>query len=98
MPRIEVVLLPAADLDMLFDALQVLQKIDRDQLTTEIATRDPSNAIPVGQSFIFKHRRADGTHVATTHVLLDSQSIVRHRHGKDILLGTLKLAARSERR
>lgn len=98
MPKIEVIQVSSADLDLIFDALQVLQKIDAGQFTSEIAASDPSKAIPGGQSLILKHRRADGTHLSTTHLLLDSENAIRHRHGKDILLGTLKFVARSEPR
>ncbi|MGI8553278.1 MAG: hypothetical protein ACR2PL_21205 [Dehalococcoidia bacterium] len=90
MPRAPVIQLPPTSLDAIFDALDVLRKIDEGRFSTEIAATDPSQAIPGGRSLILKHYRSDGTHVATAHVLMDDQGDIRHRHGKDILLGTIK--------
>jgi hypothetical protein len=42
------------------------------------------------------HRRSDGTHVATTHIIRMPDGTEPHRHGKDILLGSLKFAQETE--
>jgi hypothetical protein len=95
MPRAH--LIPGDLMRSMFDALDILGKIDRGELTSEEITSSPATnpRYAGGTSYIRKHRRkVDGTHVATTHVIeVPGRSRPPHRHGKDILIGSLKFAS-----
>lgn len=84
--------------DSIFKALDIIGKIDRDELTTEMPPADTRNAhiCDGGHSFILKHYRHDGTHVATTHLIRCPDGSEPHRHGKDVLLGEFKFTAFEE--
>ena len=101
MARLPVVLIPPADLDLIFTALGILDKVDRGELSSEDAAIAPARAAYArgGTSFIRKHRRRpDGMHVATTHMVATATGAVAHRHGKDVVLGSIKFAADEPRR
>ena len=101
MARRLVVLIPSDARAEIFDALDLLNTIDRSQLTTEVASSAPAKAAYAagGMSYSYKHRRpVDGLHVATTHVLVTPSGQVVHRHGKDILMGMIRFAAERESR
>lgn len=78
----------------IFDALEILDKIDRSDLTTEDAARARANLYRRGFSCTRKHRRRTGfMHVATTRVVTDASGVPQYRHGKDIVLGRIKVVA-----
>jgi len=92
-------LLPPGEIAAIFEALDVLRKIDSGRLRTLAPRVSPAKQFPRGQSLIYLHvRRSDGMHVATTHVLTDAERRVRHRHGKDIVLGSIKFTQADEPR
>jgi hypothetical protein len=82
----------------MFEALDILGKIDRHDRTTEERRHVPATnpRFLGGTSCYGIHRRNDGTHVATTHIIRMPDGTEPHRHGKDILLGTLKFAQDTE--
>src|SRR5690349_16411121 len=96
-PRLPTCPLPKELFDQVFAALDIIGKVDRRTLSTESLRVDPSNAIPSGSSHLLRHRRrSDGTAVAVTHVLYDRRGRVRHRHGKEVLVGSIRFTRPGE--
>lgn len=94
MPLYDVCPVPPGTLREIFDALNILGKIDAGELTSEDADRAPGRLYRRGFSYIKKHRRrSDLVHVATTHVVTDASGTPRHRHGKDIVLSETRFIA-----
>lgn len=91
--------LPKDAITSMFDALDILGKIDRRELHTEEVKHTPATnqKYAGGVSCYGIHRRqSDDTHVATTHVIRMPDGSEPHRHGKDILLGSIKFAEEAE--
>jgi hypothetical protein len=95
MPRAQLISLDL--LQSMFEALDILGKIDRRELTTHDVAVSPAKnpRYAGGTSYIRIHRRpSDHTHVATTHVIeVPGQPSPPHRHAKLLLLGSIKFAS-----
>jgi hypothetical protein len=101
MNRIPVVLVPLEDLQRMYQALQLSDKIRRGGLGSAVRRDDPAKAAYAlgGRSRIVKHVRTDdGTHILTTHELITQGGVTVHHHPKDILIGQTTFAAEGEPR
>jgi hypothetical protein len=99
MPRWPTVRVSYEDLTTIFDALDVLAKINSGNLITRPVATSPARnpRWSGGTSYILIHlRRQDNLHIATTHLILDRQGREVHRHGKDILLSGLRFFSHGE--
>ena len=91
--------IPRPSIDAIFQALDVLEKIDRRELHTREIKHTPATSprFPGGISCLGIHTRpGDNQHVATTHFIRMPDGTMPHRHGKDILLGSVKFAVEAE--
>jgi len=89
------------ELDGLFEALSLFDKIHEGTLST-VEKRDvrvPSKSVPGGWALILAHYNAAGAHACTTHQIIGPNGDVRHWDGADIYVGDViiyKLPQRSQ--
>lgn len=83
--------LPVTELDALFDALGILDKVRDGRLTAEVIVNksSPSWDYPGGVSEYVRHRNIHGYQVATTHRITAADGSVPHVHAKDLHIGDI---------
>jgi len=81
------------ELDSLFEALNIWDKIQNSLLTSEpiIEARLPSRDYIGGVSDIVRHKNLMGYQVATSHRITADDGSIPHWHGKDLRIGDVLL-------
>jgi len=91
------VLLDPSELEALFAALEIWEKIEDGRLdTVEIVNSvAPSKSWPGARSHLLKHRTSAGAHACTTHQIVDPIQGCVHWDESDVKMGDVTLAKRS---
>ncbi len=94
MPRYTTVVIPHEELQRLFEALGLWDKIQDGRFTSEeaVAKTAPAKQFPGGWSYILKHYNAAGAQTCTTHKLIDANGEPRHWDEADIKMGEVTIA------
>ena len=91
MTKVPTAQVPRSFLKLLFDELEIWAKIKNGHLSSKCNDPVASHGWADGSSYIIRHYKPNGKHVATSHCVKDKTGEVVHWDAKDLMVNDVRL-------